>query len=142
MDSRVGTAVTGADAKEERTADFFVAKDGLHFAGTHLLLELWDGEHFDDLKAVEEALGEAASAARAAVLNIHVHRFASGGGVSGVALLAESHISIHTWPERGFAAIDIFMCGACDPYEAVPALRRAFRPARLHLFEHKRGLLP
>ena len=49
MDSRVGTAVTGADAKEERTADFFVAKDGLHFAGTHLLLELWDGEHFDDL---------------------------------------------------------------------------------------------
>ncbi len=138
----VATAVAGTDTKEARTTDYFVVKDGLHFAGAHLLLELWDGEHFDDIKAVEAALKDAASAARAAVLNIHVHRFMSSGGVTGVALLAESHISIHTWPESGFAAIDIFMCGACNPYQAVPALRRAFRPARLHIFEHKRGLLP
>ena len=51
-------------------------------------------------------------------------------GVSGVLVLAESHISIHTWPERDFAAIDIFMCGACDPYESLPVLKAAFRRPR------------
>ena len=49
--------------------------------------------------------------------------------MSGVLVLAESHISIHTWPERDFAAIDIFMCGACDPYQSLPVLKAAFQPA-------------
>jgi S-adenosylmethionine decarboxylase len=59
-----------------------------------------------------------------------------------VALLAESHISIHSWPEHGYAAIDIFVCGPCDPYRVVPVLEAAFRPARMELHEQKRGLLP
>ena len=56
-------------------------------------------------------------------------------------MLAESHISIHTWPERDFAAIDIFMCGECDPYKAIPALKKGFAPDRVQLAEHKRGLV-
>jgi S-adenosylmethionine decarboxylase len=55
-------------------------------------------------------------------------------------VLAESHISIHTWPERNFAAIDIFMCGACKPYDSLPTLKAAFLPARVQLGEQRRGL--
>ena len=55
-------------------------------------------------------------------------------------MLAESHISIHTWPERGFAAIDIFVCGACDPYKAVPVLRRAFAAQSIEVKEQRRGV--
>ena len=81
------------------------------------------------------------TAAGATLLHIHLHHFTPNGGVSGVAVLAESHISLHTWPERGFAAFDVFMCGACDPYKAMPALRAAFKPERVELQEEKRGLV-
>jgi S-adenosylmethionine decarboxylase len=57
-----------------------------------------------------------------------------------VVVLAESHISIHTWPERNFAAVDIFMCGACDPHDAVPVLEAAFKPSSVNLDEQRRGL--
>ena len=56
-------------------------------------------------------------------------------------VLAESHISIHTWPERDFAAIDIFMCGSCNPYELLPVLKAAFRPKHVLLSEQRRGLI-
>jgi S-adenosylmethionine decarboxylase len=58
-----------------------------------------------------------------------------------VLVLAESHISIHTWPERDFAAIDIFMCGGCNPYKSLPALKAAFLPASVNLGEQRRGLI-
>ena len=59
-----------------------------------------------------------------------------------VLVLAESHISIHSWPERGYAALDVFMCGDCDPYLAIPVLKEAFAPAYVTLAENKRGLTP
>ena len=120
--------------------DYTVEKDGLRFAATHVLVEFWGARHLDDVDVIEDAIRSAAETAGAAVLHIHLHRFSSTGGVSGVAVLAESHISIHTWPERDFAAIDIFMCGACDPYKAVPVLRRALAPTSMQISEHKRGL--
>jgi len=55
-----------------------------------------------------------------------MHNFGEGSGVTGVVLLAESHISIHTWPELKYAAVDIFMCGACDPQRAIPVLGEHF----------------
>ena len=58
---------------------------------------------------------------------------------TGVVVLAESHISIHTWPERDFAAIDVFMCGECDPYLSIPVLRGAFAPSRIDIDEQRRG---
>jgi len=122
--------------------DFFVERDGVRYAGGHLLLDLWGASNLTDPQAIETALTEAATAAGATVLHCHLHQFGEGGGVSGVLMLAESHISIHTWPERDFVAIDIFMCGACDPYRSVPVLKAAFRPASIQLSEHRRGLLP
>ncbi len=121
--------------------DYFVEADGMRFAGRHLLLELWDASRLDDLEHVERALREATEASRATLLELQLHHF-EGGGVSGVAILAESHISIHTWPERRYAAIDIFMCGCADPYLAVPVLRRAFEVERVQISEHRRGVLP
>jgi S-adenosylmethionine decarboxylase len=86
-------------------------------------------------------LRDSAAAAGATLLHVHLHHFGPNAGLSGVAVLAESHISIHTWPERGYAAIDVFMCGACDPYKAVPVMREAFEPGNVQLSEQKRGIL-
>jgi len=121
--------------------DKFVELDGERFAGLHLLLELWGAQRLDDEDFIEATLRRAAEAAQATVLDIRLHKFLSSGGVTGVALLAESHISIHTWPERAYAAVDIFMCGDCDAYQAVPALEQAFEPGRLEISENRRGRL-
>ncbi len=120
--------------------DYFTEQHGVRFAGTHLLLDLWGCTLLDDASAIEQALRQGAQAAGATVLNANFHRFSPSGGVSGVLLLAESHISIHTWPEHGYAAIDIFMCGDCDPHQAVPAIEAAFAPARCELQAHRRGV--
>lgn len=125
----------------EGRKDYFVERDGQRFAGMHLLLDLWGAQNLRDPDAIERALCSAAEAASATVLHSHFHHFSPEGGVSGVVVLAESHISIHTWPEREFAAIDIFMCGACDPYNSVPVLEAAFRPREMTLDERRRGRL-
>ncbi|MCC2668007.1 MAG: speH [Armatimonadetes bacterium] len=111
-------------------------------AGTHLLIDLFGAERLDSVEVVRAALTEAASACGATLLDIRLHHFGGGGGVTGVALLAESHLSIHSWPEHGYAAIDIFVCGPCDPYRVLPVLEAAFRPTRTEVNEQKRGLLP
>lgn len=84
-----------------------------HLPGTsiHLLADLGEGSGLSDAVLIETTLRQAAGAAGAQVLSVHVHPFGEGMGVTGVALLAESHISIHTWPETGVAAVDLFVCG-------------------------------
>jgi S-adenosylmethionine decarboxylase len=127
-----------AHCAEERK-DYFVERDGMKFAGMHLLVDLWGARNLDDPEFIDATLQEAALAAGATILHSHFHHFTPNGGVSGVVVLAESHISIHTWPEHDFAAVDIFMCGACDPYRSIPVLRRAFAPDRVELNEQRRG---
>jgi S-adenosylmethionine decarboxylase len=121
--------------------DHFVERNGLRYAGSHLIIDLWDGEHFDDVEVIELALRRAVQAAGATLVHLHLHEFGSGGGVSGVAVLAESHISIHTWPERSYAAIDVFMCGSAAPHKVVPVLRHVFEARRIAISEHMRGLV-
>ena len=121
--------------------DYFVEKDGVKFAGTHLLVDLWGATNLCDPAHIDAALREAAEASGATILHGHFHHFSPNGGVSGVLVLAESHISIHTWPERAFAAIDIFMCGCCDPYLSLPVLKTAFAPTSINLGEQRRGLI-
>jgi S-adenosylmethionine decarboxylase len=121
--------------------DHFVIKDGACFAGTHLILDLWGARYLDDLQRMEAALRECVERCRATLLHIHLHHFTPSGGISGVAVLAESHISVHTWPERCFAAFDIFMCGRGRPEEAVAVLMRTFAPARMQISENRRGII-
>jgi S-adenosylmethionine decarboxylase len=125
----------------EAQKDYFVEKDGVKFAGTHLLLDLWGATNLVSPALIDAALREAAETAKATILHSHFHHFGPDGGVSGVVVLAESHISIHTWPERDFAAIDIFMCGSCNPYDSLPVLKAAFRPRQILLAEQRRGLI-
>lgn len=126
----------------EDRKDFFIERDGERFAGTHLIVDLWNAKGLDDLDGIEETLRACVEAAGATLLHVHLHHFTPNGGVSGVAVLAESHISIHTWPEHGYAALDIFMCGDAHPHAAVDVLREAFRPGRIVVDEHRRGRAP
>jgi len=119
--------------------DFFIERDGLRFAGVHLIIDLHQAERLDDLAYVEQALRDCIDASGATLLHIHLHHFTPNGGVSGVAVLAESHISVHTWPECGYAAFDVFMCGDTEPHRTVEVLKRAFRPGRISVSEHLRG---
>ncbi len=123
----------------EEGKDYFVEKDGMKYAGMHLLVDLWGASNLGDPGLIDAALRDAAIRAGATILHSHFHHFTPNGGVSGVVVLAESHISIHTWPERNFAAVDIFMCGACNPHDAIPVLRAAFHPERVDLDEQRRG---
>jgi len=121
--------------------DFLIHKDGQTYAGAHLLVDFWGGSRLNDADLMADALREAAEASDATVLHVHVHEFGGEGGVSGVAVLAESHISVHTWPELDYAAFDVFMCGNCRPEKAVAVLERYFAPTRSDVVEQKRGLV-
>ena len=101
-------------------SDHFVEQNGELYAGNHYLIDMWGCNYLEDEKKIKEVLVSASQAARATILHVHTHYFGKGQGVSGVAVLAESHISIHTWPERNFAALDIFMCGQTDPELSFP----------------------
>ena len=120
---------------------YFSRTEHYRYAGTHLLLDFWGAKRLDDIETARRALVDAVAAAGCTLLDISLHRFSPYGGFSGVAVLSESHISIHTWPELGFAALDIFTCGNADPHGAVPVLKEAFEPERIQLTEHRRGII-
>lgn len=107
--------------------------------GQHLLVDLWQAKGLDNPEFIASTLRDAARAAGATVLHEHFHRF-SPTGVSGVVVLAESHISIHSWPEQEYAAVDIFMCGDCKPELALTSLKLAFRAKRCQVQRHLRGI--
>lgn len=88
------------------------------YDGRHLLADLHGCAGLDDAPLIERALRDAADAAGATLLDIRLHAFGPGQGITGVALLAESHISIHSWPEHGYAALDFFLCGRANDIEA------------------------
>ena len=119
--------------------DYFIERDGRRYAGTHLIIDLFGAKRLDDLKHIKETLKRCVEVAGATLLHIHLHHFTPNGGVSGVAVLAESHISIHSWPEVGYAALDVFMCGDAKPHATVDVLKAAFKPDRTVVKEHLRA---
>lgn len=118
--------------------DHFIRRDGKIYAGTHLIIEVVDGDGLDDQDRIEQAFRDCVDECGATLLHIHLHKF-SPQGVSGVAVLAESHISVHTWPERRYGAFDVFMCGDADPHRAIEVLRKAFDAGEVRFQELLRG---
>lgn len=128
--------------REDNTQnDHFIKRGDMTFAGTHLILDLWGAKHLDDLERMEKAMRECVVESGATLLHIHLHHFTPNGGISGVAVLAESHISVHTWPERNYAAFDVFMCGDSRPEQAIGVLKRAFFPKKMNVIEELRGVV-
>jgi S-adenosylmethionine decarboxylase len=126
---------------ETRTAsreDHFAIRNGVRCAGVHLIVDLLGAQGLDDIDLIEATLRRCVEAANATLLHIHLHHFRPNG-VSGVAVLAESHISIHTWPDSGYAALDVFMCGRASPDACIPVLREAFKAQRVEVSEILRG---
>lgn len=115
----------------------------MHALGTHLLVELRDcnPEILKDLKRVKNALVSAAKEAKATIVDISFHEF-NPFGISGMVVIAESHLSIHTWPEYAYAAVDIFTCGdIIKPEVAASFLIRQFESKSPSIVELKRGIL-
>ncbi len=111
--------------------------------GRHLILELWgcNPEAINSIDDISAAMRETIEACGATLLDLRVYPF-TPIGVTGVAILSESHMMIHTWPEHGYAAVDVFTCGFhTDPAQAVPVLRKYFAPERIQVMEMNRGLI-
>lgn len=110
--------------------------------GRHLVVEYvdCDKQALDDLRFLEEAMNEAVRRSGATIVRSVFHRY-NPQGVSGVVVIAESHISIHTWPEYGYAAVDFFTCGeTVDPYKAHEHMREALAAGHACVQELKRGI--
>jgi S-adenosylmethionine decarboxylase len=109
--------------------------------GKHYLVDLkqCDPKTIEEVAITREIFLEAAREANATVMGELFHQF-QPVGVSGVLLIAESHISVHTWPEDCFASVDIFTCGEeMDPEKAIEVLTRGFRAERVDVTVHERG---
>lgn len=110
--------------------------------GRHFLVELWDAENLDRPDIGEEALIATVHATGGTLLDTRVIPFPNGG-YSGVCIIAESHVTIHTWPEYRYAAVDMFTCGDSMDFEAgLECLRRYFNPGRMETQDVIRGILP
>jgi S-adenosylmethionine decarboxylase len=108
--------------------------------GTHIVADLLfcQEDALKDDAFIEEALKKATEVAGLQMIGVTTHRF-EPYGVSSVILIKESHISVHTWPEYGFAAVDIFVCGG-DPEKALKAIKEAFRPKQTTVIRIERGI--
>lgn len=116
----------------------------MHALGKHLLVDLRDcsSELIKDLDTVKDAMMQAAKEASATIVDVSFHEF-SPFGISGMVVIAESHLSIHTWPEYGYAAVDIFTCGdLIKPEIAAQYLIERFQSQNPLVVELKRGMLP
>lgn len=109
--------------------------------GKHWLVEFYGARDLSDVRAIRRAMKNAVAVSGVTLLKLQLHHFGPGDGVTGVALLAESHVSIHTWPERQYAAVDIFMCGkTSSPAKALEALEAALTPRRVRVRRFERGI--
>ena len=111
--------------------------------GRHILAEYYscDISTLDTISLLEDCMRDAVLASGATIIDTKFHHF-SPYGVSGVIVIAESHMAIHTWPEYGYAAIDFFTCGdRVDPWKAFDHMKQVLKPQTYSTKELKRGLL-
>jgi len=106
--------------------------------GRHVIAEFWDCENVQSETGLADAIQAAVRGARATLLDLNVRRFYPQG-YSAIALLAESHLSLHAWPELGYVALDVFTCGEADPQKIVQALETHFKPRDVEYLKIPRG---
>jgi S-adenosylmethionine decarboxylase len=116
--------------------DHFIEEENYVYAGKHLIVDIYG---FDkEYKKFKMLLAQASQLAGAKLLYAYTHEF-DGGGITGVAVLAESHISFHTWPERDYVAFDIFMCGDTQPFKAINYIKKELKADDVKIKTIKRG---
>ena len=116
--------------------DHFIEEENYVYAGKHLIVDIYG---FDkEYRKFKMLLAQASQLAGAKLLYAYTHEFDSGG-ITGVAVLAESHISFHTWPERDYIAFDIFMCGDTQPFKAINYIKKELKADDVKIKTIKRG---
>jgi len=111
--------------------------------GRHMILEVWGKPGsipYWNMDEAAAALVQSAKDAGATVLSERWHHFGAGYGYTGVVILSESHISVHTWPEKGYAAIDVFLCGTCDPEDTLGTILGFYGAEKHSMQVLQRGL--
>lgn len=130
--------------KTKRSIKWVIAKtkqNKLKHAGIHVVADFWNGKNIEDAQSLKGILVKAAKAANTTPLEISIHKF-SPQGITGVVLLAESHIAIHSWPEHNYMAVDVFTCGdKSAPQKALDYLRQEFQPKKVELRKINRGII-
>ena len=129
------------EKKKKITKDHFIVDHNQIYAGSHLIIDLWNTSFDNRINTLKKIIKKAILIANATMLHIHLHRFGKEEGISGVAILAESHISVHTWPERDYIAFDIFMCGDTKPEEAAQYLIDTLKPKKNKIKSLRRGVI-
>lgn len=110
--------------------------------GRHLIIELWESKLLNSAEAVERGIRDCVAAIEGTLLDLRVITFPVHG-ITGFAVISESHVAVHTWPEHGYAAVDIFTCNLEANVEAgIEALRRHLLPRRVQMMEVRRGVRP
>ena len=130
------------EKKKKITKDHFIVDHNQIYAGSHIIIDLWNTKFDNKINTLKRIIKKAILIANATILHIHLHRFGKEEGISGVAILAESHISVHTWPERDYIAFDIFMCGDTKPEEAAQYLIETLKPKKNKITDLRRGVIP
>jgi len=109
--------------------------------GIHLIADFWYGKIIEKEKEIKQILIGAVKKANCLPLEIAIHKF-EPQGITGVILLEESHISIHTWPEKNFVAVDIYTCGDKSmPEMALDFLKKEFQPQKIKIKRVQRGII-
>ena len=127
--------------KTKRSIQWVKKSKKQKYAGIHLIAEFWNGKIIENPKEIKKILIAAVKEAKSAPLEVAIHKF-SPQGLTGVVLLEESHVAIHTWPELDYVAIDIFTCGDwAKPRKALRYLRRKLKPEKVEIQEIKRGII-
>jgi len=111
--------------------------------GRHIIVDAWEcNDSINSVEAIEEALRESVLKSKVTLIKLVVHPF-TPHGVSAVALIAESHVAVHTWPEKAYFSLDVFTCGErAVPEAVIEVFKERFEPQRLQVVELPRGRWP
>ena len=125
--------------KTKRSIQWITKSKKQKYAGIHLIAEFWNGKIIEDQNELKKILVRSVKEAKSTPLEVAIHKF-SPQGMTGVVLLAESHVALHSWPEFNYLAIDIFTCGDwAKPEKALQYLRKEFKPKKVEIKKITRG---